>query len=119
MKNLKSFATRHLFGISFSLALILVVLGVFLGKQNPSWYLLIALAVLVYGPIFFSLSWEWVCTKCGDNEILGRHKFCSACGGLMGLKKKEKRFCSRSHRVSKYDRFCPKCGVSLITGRMR
>ena len=122
MKNLKSFAERHPFSITLLGSLILIMAGNYLSKFNHLWLLLNVFAILLFLLMFFSqINKDWVCTKCGEEAIVRRYKFCSTCGGLMRLKKKEKRFCPRNHRISKYDKFCPKCGVSLtlITGRMR
>jgi len=58
-------------------------------------------------------NYRWVCTKCGEKEILGRHKFCSECSGIMHAVKEEKKLCPRGHKVDKNNKFCPKCGTSL------
>jgi len=72
--------------------------------------LLIVFATLLWLVLLIKSKKEWVCTKCGDREILGRHKFCTECGGIMHAVKKEKILCPRGHRAEKHDRFCRKCG---------
>jgi hypothetical protein len=117
MKKLKNLAERHPFGISVIGASVLVITGHLLGKINPLWYLLdfpaILLCLLI---LFFQTNKKWVCTKCGAKEFFGRCNFCSICGGVMHSVKKERGRCPRGHRVEKYDKFCSRCGVSLLAG---
>ncbi len=121
MKNLKNFAERHIFAIALLGVCVLWPVGVILGVTlNYFWFLLVALTLLLYLLLWRRcINTDWVCTKCVKKEIFGRHKFCAECGSIMHAIKKEKTFCPRNHRVRKYDRFCPKCGASLITGRWR
>lgn len=111
MKNLKSFVERHIFAITF----VLGSAGAFLGiALNYLWFLLVTLAfILLLLSFRYDINTDWVCAKCGEKEILGRYKFCSKCGSIMHAVKRVKIFCLHGHRVSKYDKFCPKCGVSL------
>jgi len=121
MKNLKSFVERHILAIAVSEVLVLGPAGICLGVVfNYFWFLLVALALLLYLLLWCcDINRDWVCAKCGEKEILGRHKFCAECGGIMHAVKhavkRVKIFCLRGHRVSKYDKFCPKCGVSLVS----
>ncbi len=116
MKNLKSFAERHILTIAFLGASILGLAGSILSTLFNYFWLLAAifLAVLLYFSLFYrSMNTDWTCSKCGADEIIGRHKFCSTCGGIMHTVKKKKISCPRGHRASKYDTFCHKCGVRI------
>jgi ribosomal protein S27AE len=57
----------------------------------------------------------WVCSKCGNWEVV-RYKFCPRCGGKMIPKPKEEPRCPRGHTVPKYAKYCPKCGEKIEEG---
>lgn len=116
---MKNFMARH----SFSLGCVAVTLpmaGILLVKFSPLFLLLCVLGVMVYLELYhLHFDHEWICANCGDKALIPRYRFCSKCGNIMHAVKKQKTLCPRGHRVSEYDKFCPKCGVSLITGRFR
>ncbi len=111
MNNLKNFVKRHILAIALLGVFVLGLASTYPSTSNYLWFLPVALALLLYLLLWHRpYNTDWACSKCGEKEILGRHKFCAECGSIMYDMKKEKRLCPRGHRVEKHDRFCRKCG---------
>jgi rRNA maturation endonuclease Nob1 len=58
-------------------------------------------------------AYDWVCSECGNWEIIRRYKFCPKCGGKMIPKPRMERKCPQGHAVPKYAKYCPKCGAKI------
>jgi len=112
---MKNFIERHPLMVGSSLTFIFCVLGGVLGERYSSYYFLIWILafVSILGVFLFMQNWQWVCTKCGREGFSTRNKYCSQCGGIMGLVKKGKKFCPNGHYVEEWDKFCPKCSARL------
>lgn len=112
---MKDFVTRHPLMVGTLLAGILYTLALVLANLYSHYYFLILILAFVIwiGAFVFVKNWRWVCIKCGQEAFFTRNKYCSYCSNIMGLIKKTKIFCPNNHCVDKWDKFCPKCGVSL------
>jgi len=114
---MRDFVVKHPLMVGGLAAGILWMVAVVLASRYSYFYFLILIPALVIyvGAYVFSENWRWVCTKCGEEKRWAiRHKYCSECGGVMGLAKKEKpRFCPNGHHVDKWDKFCSKCKSPL------
>ena len=114
---MKDFVARHPLMVGGLVAGILLVVALVLVNLYSYFYSLIVIPALVIyvGTFVFIQNWLWVCTKCGkETSWSTRHKYCSECGSVMGLIKKEKlRSCPNGHYVDKSDKFCPKCKAPL------
>lgn len=112
---MKNFVARHPLTVGGLVGGILWILAVVLARLYSNYYLLIGIPALVIlvGAVLLAQNWQWVCTKCGRESFSVRNKYCSQCGGVMGLIKKEKIRCPNGHYVEKWDKFCPKCSAPL------
>ena len=116
----KSWLARHPFLTNFLICIVFIATGAVLGVLINSFYFLLALLGLglyIYG-CFYIEKWRWVCSKCGEEQITKREKYCYWCGGEMYLKRKEVllKYCENGHRIEdEYSlaKFCPKCGKPL------
>ncbi len=112
---MRNFVAKHPLMVGGAEIGILWLVAVVLAKLYSNYYLLIGIpAIVIYVGIFvFAGKWQWVCTNCGRESFFARNKYCSQCGGATGLIKKEKIRCPNGHQVDKWDKFCPKCSISL------